>query len=318
MGKVIKSTGPSSCPLMCVAERPGIVESRRGYVLCGPSGEEFDRFLLNESGIDRTSIHCRNLVVDYRDGENPDEYEVHRDWPLTVEAIQQVRPKFIIAMGLWSARAFLGNDLEMEWASGLHFPLTWGCGKFTVMPVTHTAATLHQPKYAARCAEDFRQFGKLVKGEPLPTGHLSKTIPVNYSSGVLPIEDVIAMDTEGTVERPWGMSYCCRPSVASVQHRVVQRKWNCDNMDKALVVGHNMLHDLPVLAKLGVRPQQFTDTMLMAALLGVEPLGLKALARRHTGMVMDDYDSIVAPARREKALEYLGRVLDWCGEREMV
>lgn len=315
MAKIIKSTGPSPCPVMIVAERPGKEEASRGYVLCGPSGKELDRFLLTESGLDRASVHCRNLVTDYRDGENPEPWEVERDWNLTVEAIMSVRPKFVMAMGLWSARAFLGPAIDMEWASGRHFPLSWNCGSFTVMPVTHTAATLHQPRYAARCADDFRNFGRLVKGLPLPTGHLSKPMPVTYSDGVLTLEEVVAMDTEGTVERPWGLSYSCRPGVASVQHGYRRhRKWDCDRLDKALVVMHGALHDLPVLAKLGVRPRQFTCTLLMAALLGTEPHGLKPLARRWCGMVMSEYDDVVRGARREKALEYLGGVLDWVGD----
>lgn len=471
--KVIRSTGPDRALVMVVAERPGREEQSRGRVLCGPSGQELDRFLLTESGIDRATVRCCNIVHDYRDGENPEPWEVYRDWPLFMEEIQRCRPRFVALVGLWSARAVLGPDIDMEVFGGLAFPYStctscgqiypkgfepsegikkwlldldksysegwvgqqdkeaalhvrqgtarkdssvpllrtgWksdsgettasqvrkrivrksqasgttnsvaasqetqetevlsrtqttseaqrqvsqmspdsneeveyrklfteariqqametrtlgpcSCSKSGVqkttlisfMPIIHPSATLHQPKYAARCASDFRQLGKLVRGDSLPSGHLRPPQRVSYSDGILPLTDcdVIAMDTEGTVARPWGLSYSVRAGQASVQHRRKHRNWNCPSVNNATVVLHNAMADLPVLRKLGVRPRRWEDTMLKAALLGTEPLSLKALARRHCGMVMDEYSEIVAEARRDKALEFLDRVVEWC------
>lgn len=177
MAKIIHNTGPWPCDVLIVAERPGIEEARRGTVLCGPSGQELDRYLLNECGIDRATVRCCNLVCDYRDGENPDESEVVRDWPLVVEEVQRTQPKYVMALGSWSTRAFLGYGFELDWCNGLHFPLQWECCKFTVMPVIHTAAGLHQPNIAGKIAHGFRQFGALIRGETLPTGHLRDNIP---------------------------------------------------------------------------------------------------------------------------------------------
>lgn len=313
MGKLIKSTGPVPASVMVVAERPGKEESYRGRVLCGPSGKELDRYLLTESGVDRSNVYCTNLVKDYREGQNPEEWEVERDWQALLGEIQRVQPRYILALGLWSARAFLGHGTEMDWANGLHFPITWEIGKFTVMPVIHTAAGLHQPSAQVRIAHGFRQFGKLIHGQPLPTGHLQPLSQCTYSDSVIQLrgESVIAMDTEGTVERPWGLSYSVRAGVASVQHGRRHRNWRCDAVDNATVVLHGAMHDLPVLRRLGVRPRRWECTLLKAALLGTEPHGLKALARRYCGMRMREYDDVVAEARREKALEYLSRVVDW-------
>lgn len=313
MGKQIKATGPVPATVMCVAERPGKEEAHRGVVLCGPSGKELDRYLLTEAGVDRANVHCRNVVTDYRDGANPEEWEVQRDWHLTVEAIQTVKPRYVLALGLWSARAFLGHDIEMDWCNGLHFPLRWNCHQFTVMPVIHCAAGLHQPSAQVRIAHGFRQFGALIHGRPLPTGHLAPLSQCSYSDSVITIAgaDVIAMDTEGTVARPWGLSYSVRAGVASVQHRRRHRDWNCVGLHNATVVLHGAMHDLPVLRRLGVRPQRWECTLLKAALLGTEPHGLKALARRWCGLKMRDYSDVVAEARRDKALEYLDRVVEW-------
>lgn len=319
--KVIRSTGPVPATCMVVAERPGIEEARRGYVLCGKSGLELDRYLLTESGLDRANVYCTNLVKDYRDGANPEEYEVRRDWPLLVEEFSRVRPKFVLALGAWSARAFCGLDVEMEWANGLHFPTRWEVsGNFTAMPVIHVAAGLHQPSAQVKIAHGFRQFGKLVHGQSLSCGHLRPLSQCSYSDSIITINgnSVIAMDTEGTVERPWGLSYSVRAGQASVQHhRQRQRNWNCKSVRDCTIVLHNALSDdIPILRRYGVKVQRFEDTMLKAALLGTEPLSLKALARRHCGMRMQEYNDIVAEARHEKALQYLNNVVEWAIERE--
>lgn len=119
---------------------------------------------------------------------------------------------------------------------------------------------------------------------------------------------IVAVDTEGSVERPWSVQFCDTPGEAWVL--LAANVKSASVSPDTLIVGHNLIHDLPVLDSLGVKYGPITDTMLMAALLGTEPLGLKALARRHCGMRMAEYNDIVLEARREKALEYLGKVLE--------
>lgn len=308
MARRIESTGPVPCPYMLIAERPGIEEAHRGRVLCGPSGQELDRYLLYNAGIHRERVYCTNLVKDYRDGENPERWEVERDRPELMNEIARVRPQYIGLMGLWSARTFLGPALDMEWAHGLAFPLVYAA-RFC-MPLYHTAAGLHQPATAAKIAYDFTQFGCLCKEQPVRM-YREDMGRVSYSEDMLTLADTVAMDTEGSVERPWCVSYSVRARVASVQRRGhPHRKWNCENMHKAKVVLHNAIADLPVLERMGIRPRRFTDTMQIAALLGVEPLSLKSLARRHCGMAMQEYSDIVAPAQQELALAYLEQVLE--------
>lgn len=309
MAKEIKSTGPIPCPIMLVAERPGREEQSRGRVLVGPSGQETDRYLWINSGIKRDEVYATNLVKDYRDGENPEQWEIDRDLPLLDAELQRVRPKFIGLVGFHSAHTLLGrgvHDIQMEWSHGLCF---WWNKSRLFMPILHPAHGLHRPSEQGKIAWDFTQFGKMVRGEKLPNGHLAKEIETNYGKAVhngMPIRaySKAGVDTEGSVEHPWGFSYSgdagfgrvvCEPS-----------DWTFDD-----AVLHNGIHDLPILKKLEVRVEKFTDTMLMAALLGTEPLGLKALARRHCGMVMNDYQTVIAPAKREKALDYLARVLEY-------
>ena len=309
--KPIRPTGPVPSPYMLIAERPGIVESRMGRVLCGPSGQETDRYLFNNSLIPREKVYCTNVVKDYRDDENPEEWEVVRDWPLVVEEVERVRPKYIGLMGLWAARAFLGTDIEMEWAHGLALPLKWGMGEFWVMPLYHTAAGMHHPPTMGRIAWDFEQFGKMCRGETMPAGHLRDEYPFpDYREPRQPLDrypGVAGIDTEGSVAAPWCFSRSVEPGNARVV--LANKDYELDQCETAVL--HSALHDLPVLDALGIRPSKFTDTLLMAALLQVEPQGLKSLARRHAGMKMQEYADVVRDARQQKALNYLGKVLDY-------
>jgi uracil-DNA glycosylase family 4 len=378
MAKQIHSTGPVPCDYALIAERPGKVEARIGRVLCGPSGDETDRYLAINSGIPRHAIFCSNVVKDWREDEPPSHDEIERDRALLERELRNVQPKYILAMGLYSARWFLGDDIAIEWSHGLAFP--WRDS--IVMPAYHSASGLHMPANAAKVAWDFESFGRLIKGEALPTGHLKDAYPnpiykevrhafsisQGWNSSVHQASDptsslresavcqpvslgasntetapkvtseaslcqrsstgrqrqnggaspetlqlyglsenastIIAVDTEGSVERPWSVQVSSIPGTACVIRGPITET-------VPLIVGHNLLHDLPVLSAMGITVEKFEDTLLMAALLQTEPQGLKALARRHCGMLMSDYDSIVAPARREKALQYLSRVLDY-------
>jgi uracil-DNA glycosylase family 4 len=286
--------------------------------LCGPSGLETDRYLLNNSGIDRASIFCSNVVRDYRDDAPPSPEEILRDTPELNRELHAAGPHYVCAMGLYAARWFLGDDIEMEWANGLAFPHfhTWADGtgaEMVVMPVYHAAAGLHQPAIAAKVAWGMEQFGKMCRGEKMPTGHLRDNARMEYAESKrrdLVIDYRVAVDTEGSVEHPWCLSWSNSDGHGQVvRNRPIQFK--------GLTVLHNALHDLPVLAAMGVTPAKWTDTMLMAALLGVEPQSLKALARRHAGMRMREYNDVIAGARREKALEYLSRAVDWAVEHSV-
>lgn len=77
-----------------------------------------------------------------------------------------------------------------------------------------------------------------------------------------------------------------------------------------LVVMHNSLYDLRRLHEVGVRPKRYTDTMIMAYLLGLDAIGLKTLAFRYALMAMDDYEDVVRPATEHKAEVYLKAVLE--------
>lgn len=305
MGRMVQGEGAMPASVLLIGQRPGYQEAKQGRPFCGPSGQELNRYLLYNSGIDRASVFVTNLVKDYHGEDDVTDAEVERDMPLLIEEIKAVRPRFVGLLGLIATRALLGPDMDMDWAHGLHFP--GNSRPYTCMPLYHPAAGLHQPNLAARVAWDFAQFGKLVRGEALPTGHLADPHPSpEYleTAGMHSTGGSMALDTEGSAELPWCVSASCWAGAG----RVVRNR-NIHIGGTAIL--HNSLHDLPVLASMGIHPSRWEDTMVKAAHVGVEPLSLKSLCRRHCGMSMAEYADVVRGARRELALEYLGSVLEW-------
>lgn len=308
----VKSTGPDKCPYLLIGERPGKVEAQRGVCFCGPSGLELDRYLFVNAGLNRDDVHCTNLVPYYAETP-PTPEEIDANWDNLQAEVNAVDPDFVGLVGLYSVRALLGNaELTLDWSHGLMFPSEKrSC---LTMPLHHPAAGLHQPAIAAKIAWDFEQFGKMVRGEEMPVGHLQDSYPdCKYyeTAGLLVKNGTVGIDTEGSAEAPW-----CLSASYAAGSGVVVRNGNID-IAKAEVVLHHAIHDLQVLEAMGVRVHKFTDTMLIASLLSTEPLGLKALARRHCGMVQQDYADVIAPAKREKALEYLSKVMDYIAATQL-
>src|SRR5262249_2602725 len=134
------------------------------------------------------------------------------------DEISLCRPRYIGLVGLHSARALIADDIDMEWAHGLPFK---GLRREAVsMPLYHPAAGLHQPAIGAKIAYDFAQFGRMVRGEKLSTGHLAVATTTQYSEveddieGAVPVVapygPVCAMDTEGNVDNPWCASFSAK------------------------------------------------------------------------------------------------------------
>jgi DNA polymerase-1 len=119
----------------------------------------------------------------------------------------------------------------------------------------------------------------------------------------------LAIDTETAEGDIWCLSVSVRPGTAAVVMRDEDKVLSLLR-DKVAQPGvrticHNYLFDAPILAKVDIHPATPMCTMVMAYLLQDEPQGLKALAYRHLGMVMDDYSDMVDATTFRMACQYL-------------
>lgn len=122
---------------------------------------------------------------------------------------------------------------------------------------------------------------------------------------------IVAIDTEGSVHRPWSLQFSVKPGEAYIIRAGDDKAISCFvewlHNRKPLVVCHNALYDLGVLRSLGINipESDLTDSMVLAYHLCIEPQGLKALAYRHCGAHQDEYQDVIGNVGADKALEYL-------------
>ena len=124
--------------------------------------------------------------------------------------------------------------------------------------------------------------------------------------------ELMGIDTEWEKHRTWSIQWstCIGQGwVWLAQSGIPFPKKEVIEHPNTLTIFHNALADLPRLHALGVYPSHFTDTMIMAYLVGTDGIGLKTLAYRFCGMDMDAYEDVVRPATEAKARDYIERVL---------
>lgn len=304
MSRRVNGYGPVPSPICLIGQRPGKVEVYRGKPFVGPSGDMLNDYLLT-AGIDRSSCYCTNVVKSFDGDDEVTEAEIEADAPELRSELLRCKPKYIGLLGRVALDVMIPwvDGKDMYWCHGLLFGWQAPWGYCRLMPLYHPAAGMHQTGIQGATAWDFEQFGMMVRGE-LTQCHTDRTLHSAYTESCIGPPDGAAVDTEGSVRHPWCLSWSDRAG-----NGFVVRQPSPGAVDG--IIMHHSLHDLRVLSAMGISVGKFEDTMLKACLLGVEPHGLKDLARRHLGLKLRHYDDLVAGARREKAINYLGEVIEW-------
>lgn len=325
-GIYVSGSGPVPSPLMLIGERPGKqdVQASSPSPYLGVSGKEMERFMA-AGGLKPSDAYVTFQVKDYNLGLGPEEWEIARDEGLLKSEIEMVEPQIIAAMGRTVVRWFMGENVDLDVVHGIpHWYHHDTLGPIILVPISHPAASFYSPDNQPIILDDFRRLGAVVRGETWPTDqptglYLHEPNWINPfhigDSSTGGTSSRIALDTEGWLHNPWGLSVSRKDGVG-----LVARKG--ENMVEILdyhiqeaaaadpnftVYLHNSLHDLPILDGLGVHvpPECVVDTMVLAYLLCIEPQGLKPLAYRHCGMKMMSYIEVVAPYYKAVFEEWL-------------
>ena len=253
----------------------------------------------------------------------PSKAEIKRDEPLLLKELALVQPQWIIAVGRVAAQWFLpGTKVNMETMHGLGYlagtgaPLPFAASMAIVVPVYHPAAALHNPELAPLVQWDIQRAGQYIRNEVTWTPAVDKWAGgESYYRGTadsficLPSGGLTAIDTEGTLRRPWGLSVSTQLAEAGVYKPGEVRSVN-PHCPRTLM--HNALWDMPVLRAMGVTIpwETIEDTFLMSYCLRVVPMGLKALAKRFCGMDMQSYQSIVGEADKRLVMQWVANALE--------
>jgi len=287
-----------------VGEGPGAeeVEQNRGFV--GQSGELLWPLVERFAGVRREQCWVTNLCKNRLDDTLPSdkklsaaEFESCRA-ELLEELTWIAQPKRVLAVGSLAARALMGAAFTtMDACNGMTWVDRHPERRWTVVPCFHPAAALRgggegKLGWTAKAIEAWRQ-------DPIVT-------PVSNPRWV-------AIDTEGWPNDPIMLTFAYRDDLgrllsSAVYPECVPDWWQDTVMDgDTTIVWHNALWDWRVVEAMGVREPwrvPFEDTMERAYVRTCEPQGLKALAWKHLGVRVRDYDDVVRPYWEEMVKAY--------------
>lgn len=319
---MILGEGPQPARVLVLGEAPGQEEERRRRPFVGKAGKELDRGLAI-AGLDRGEVFITNVMKTRpRNNKAPSAEEIAYWRPAVLEEIQQTQPEVIIAAGS-TAAAWFGFTQPMEALHGIPREVAlarvrlvpdgaWVDVRASLhsrpslccIPVYHPAAPLHDSDLNTAYQRDWgnvRRFldGTLAPWTPCPPPVVTLATSEDLDRLDAEAPPTVAVDTEGSMEAPWGLSFAWSPTRAWVLlagdpliprlHAALQSR---------VCLLHYALHDLPVLARLGVRPAAVRDTLRLARAIG-ETGGLKPLAYRLLRRELREYSDVVAPYRAE-------------------
>lgn len=124
--------------------------------------------------------------------------------------------------------------------------------------------------------------------------------PASQTQDIYTYENGLAVDTEGTLEKPWSVQVYPDDKIfyfARETAPVIGKK----------CIYHSGLHDGPVMSKLGYPVHIDDDTLLMAHHLDL-PLGLKECTVRELGVIMTPYTDMIAGVLKDRLIGYFNEV----------
>lgn len=301
----VPGRGPIPCRIAFLGEAPNVEEVRAipPQPFVGRSGAELARYLTGDLLPTRDQVYLTNVCQRVpANGSTPTAAEIAEWRPIVTEELRRVRPEVIVALGSTALHWFVPDE-TVERTHGLAVA-TWHCA--TVVGAYHPAAGLHSPELQSLFAYDMQAIAEgLASGFSRPAPAPPTVVFTEFPWQHLPAPAItrrLALDTEGSADHPWCVTVSWRPGYA-VLLRPTQRRalrFLQQLIDRAEVVTcHSLLHDLAVLAAMGLRipDAAIDDTQIMAYLLQLEPQGLKDLSYRHLHAAQEEYLDLIRPAQ---------------------
>ncbi len=145
--------------ILFVGEAPGYYEDLQGLPFVGQAGKLLDK-LLGEIGFSRKEIYIAN-VLKCRPPKNrdplPQEIEICK--PYLLKQIEIIQPSLVCTLGRFALHLLYGKKIPISKFHGKVLP----GDIFTIYPLFHPAAALHQPALYTPLREDFLNLAKILK-----------------------------------------------------------------------------------------------------------------------------------------------------------
>jgi uracil-DNA glycosylase family 4 len=163
--QAVPGEGPATAEVFFVGEGPGYYEDKSGRPFVGAAGKFLEELLIL-AGLSRDEVFITNIVkCRPPNNRDPLETEIEACRPWLDQQLEVIKPKVIVTLGRYSMnRYFPGASI-----SRIHGQAQ-KVGPYSVVPMFHPAAALHQARYRSLIEEDFRRLPGIITGAgPRPT-----------------------------------------------------------------------------------------------------------------------------------------------------
>jgi DNA polymerase len=159
--QIVFGVGNPHAELMFVGEAPGADEDVQGVPFVGRAGQLLTK-IIEAIGLTRDDVYIANVIKCRPPGNrNPEPDEVEQCEPFLVRQIDAIRPKVIVALGTFAAKALLKSDLSISKLRGQFYDYRGA----KLLPTFHPAFLLRSPDRKRDVWEDMKKVRAVLTGE---------------------------------------------------------------------------------------------------------------------------------------------------------
>jgi DNA polymerase len=157
--QIVFGVGNPKADLMFVGEAPGADEDIQGEPFVGRAGQLLTK-IIGAIGLQRSDVYIANILKCRPPGNrNPEPDEVATCEPFLTRQIDVIRPRVIVALGSFAAKALLRSDAPISRIRGHVFDYRGGA---KLIPTFHPAFLLRSPERKRDVWEDMKKVRALL------------------------------------------------------------------------------------------------------------------------------------------------------------
>jgi uracil-DNA glycosylase len=160
--QIVFGVGSPEADLMFVGEAPGADEDVQGIPFVGRAGQLLTK-IIEAIGLTRDDVYIANVIKCRPPGNrNPEQDEVETCEPFLFQQIDVIKPKVIVALGTFAARALLRTLDPISRLRGRVYDYRGA----RLIPTFHPAYLLRNPASKREVWEDMKVVKKLLSQLP--------------------------------------------------------------------------------------------------------------------------------------------------------
>jgi DNA polymerase len=157
--QVVFGVGNPAADLMFVGEAPGADEDVQGIPFVGRAGQLLTK-IIEAIGLTRDDVYIANVIkCRPPENRNPEPDEVETCEPFLFQQIDRIKPKVIVALGTFAAKALLKTQDPISRLRGRSFDYRGA----TLIPTFHPAFLLRSPDRKRDVWEDMKKVRALLE-----------------------------------------------------------------------------------------------------------------------------------------------------------